>query len=222
MSTSMTPILMAHADTLEVNGQLGVGRLIDGVNLTGDNAYVSLSSEWSANNGLFVSLSCFGRENNSEVAIQRGCDAELGWFKPINDKNAITLIISRHDYSSVELIGWQYTDARLRWHLSKQHSIGLRASDSLLGQGFASATAFVETSAKLNDRVGVSFEAGYTTLKSNPKASSLSYALLGADYRLNRLSFGVELLISDSNYQRFLKLDVEQPEFSANLTYRFY
>lgn len=216
----LTPL--AKANTVELVGQVGVGRFIDGVNLTANNLFASLSSEWSAHNGAFVSLSCFGRENNLDVAIQRGCDAELGWFKPINDQHAFTVTISRHDYSSPKLSGWEYTDARFRWHLGKQNSIGLRASDSLLGQGFSSTTAFFESSKKLTDRLGVGLEAGYTVLESNPKARSLAYAVLGSEYGFKRFSVGVKLLISDSNYKRYVALDVKQPELAVDISYRFY
>ncbi len=210
------------SSTVEVFGEFGVGKFIDGVNLTGNKPYSSAMAEWSADKGQFAAVGCFLRGNNQEVAVQRGCDLQIGWFVPINEQRALTFSVSRHDYSSPKLSGWQYTDAQIRLHLGKSYSVGLRGSDSLLGRGYSSTTAFFETSRALTNRLSLNLEAAHTKLESNPRANNLSYALLGLDFHFERLSVGAKLLLADSNYQRFVKLEFEQPAFGVNLRYRFY
>jgi hypothetical protein len=212
----------AHADVVEIIGGLDFGRFSEGVNLTSGRLNGDLSTEWSANNGAFSSLSCFINDNALSKAIQRGCDVSLGWFRPLNERHAITGSIARHDYSSPVLSDWQYTDARLSWHIGRNYMLDLRASDSLLGQGFAAVTTSLHASRQITEKWHLNFEAGVTSLQRSAPVSTLGYGILGAEYALGRWATLIRLKLSDSAYTRFVKLDFEQTELSVSLRYRLY
>lgn len=213
---------LSHADVIELVGGFESGRFIEGVNLTDNQLSTHLNAQWSANNGVFASLSCFITERGEKNAINRGCDSTLGWFKPINDKHAVTLAVSRHDYSSPLLRGWQYTDISASWHLGKNHKLNVKATDSLLGQNVSSLTTSVFTSKALSDRWRMSFEAGFTTLESSAPVDTLEYAVLGAAYRRGRWSSEFKVMVSSSDYRRFVILDQDKPSLSVNFRYRLY
>ena len=213
---------LARADVTELVGGLDTGHFIEGVNLTGNQLSASLAGEWSANSGAFATLSCFISENENRLAIQRGCDASLGWFAPVNESNAVTLEVSQHDYSSPVLSGWEYTDASVSWHLGKRYMVKLKASDSLLGQGFSAVTTSFHLSQPLNDKWRVKFEGGLTSLQNAAPVDSLEYGLLSAEYGSGRWATELKVMFSSSDYRRFVKLDLDQPEISLNFRYRMY
>ncbi len=212
----------AHADVIEIIGGLGIGRFNQGVNLSSGQLNSELNAEWSADNGAFSSLSCFISENRLGRAIQRGCDLSLGWFKPLNEQHAITGSIARHDYSSPVLSGWQYTDASLSWHIGRDNTLQVRASDSLLGQGFASVTTSFHGSRPIAEKWRLNFEVGVTSLQSSTPVNTLEYGILSAEYARGRWATMIKVMLSDSEYQRFVKLDFEQSELSISLRYRLY
>ncbi len=210
-----------HA-AVEVTGGVESGRFIDGVNLTDNRPSTFLSAEWSAYNGAFAGLSCFLSEQSDRVIIQRGCDAQLGWFVPVNERHAFTFAISRHDYSSPRLTEWEYTDASARWHIGKTASLGVRVSDSLLGQDIASATLFSEFSYAVTERVGLGLELGHASLESNLKTDSLMYALARVEYGFERWTVKVKALLRDSNFEDFSRIDNDRSDIGVTVQYRFY
>lgn len=213
---------LANADILEITGAIESGRIIDGVNLTKNQLSTAVGVEWSANNGGFAKLECFLAENEGRIAIQRGCDASLGWFKPLNDYHALTFNVSRHDYSSPKLKGWEYTDASVSWHLGKTVMLRLKGSDSLLGQGSSSVTTSLHFNQPLNERWGVKFEAGAISLESSATQDRLAYGLISTQYSKGRWAAKLNLMLSSSAYNRFSKLEVGQPEVGVSVRYRLY
>ncbi len=217
-----TVTAVARADVVELTGGLESGRFIDGVNLTANKLSTGLAAGWSGDNGAFASLSCFTRENDASVAIQRGCDGSLGWFKPINENHAFTFALSRHDYSSPKLTGWQYTDASVSWHIGRLNKLKIRTSDSLLGQGFASVTTSYHALRPLSEKWRFKFEAGLTALEGSAPVSQLEYGLVGLEYGRGRWAAELKLMVSSSDYKQLVKLEFDQPEASFNLRYRLY
>ena len=212
----------SHANVIEVIGGIESGRFIDGVNLTNNPLAMSLHTEWSAQNGGFVSLSCFITERGAKNAINRGCDTSLGWFKALNNKHAITLAVSRHDYSSPLLRGWQYNDISASWHIGKKNKLKIKASDSLLGQNVNSVTASLHTARALNKHWYINLEAGLTSLEGSAQVNNLEYGVIGLHYRRGRWSSELKAMLSGSNYRRFVALDIDKPAISWNLKYRLY
>lgn len=212
----------AQADMLEVVANIESGRVIDGVNLTDNQLNAGLTTEWSADNGVFASLSCFVGEKRSQRAIQRGCDGSMGWFTPINDTHAVSLAVSRHDYSSPILRGWQYTAASVNWHMGSHHTLKIRATDSLLGQRFSATTASYHVSKPLNDKWSLNFEGGVTSLSGSDSISTLEYGILSTDYTRGRWNTQLVLILSSSNYKRLVGLDIDQPDVSINFRYQLY
>ncbi|RBP50621.1 hypothetical protein [Arenicella xantha] len=212
----------ARADVIEFTGGLESGRFIDGVNLTSNYPTVALSGEWSANGGGFAALSCFAGENVNRVVIQRGCDAKLGWFTPLNERQAISFAVSRHDYSSSTLKGWEYTTASAKWHLGKRYTLAVKATDSLLGQGASGVTTSLQFSQPLRDNWRLKLEAGLTSLQSSAPVDSLEYGQLGIEYAQSRWTTELKFMLSSSDYKRFVKLNIEQPEVAINVRYRIY
>ena len=213
---------VVRADVVELVGGLELGRFSQGVNLIGNELSVGLSGTWSANNGAFASLSCFVSENGERNTIQRGCDGSLGWFAPINDRHALTLSVSQHDYSSPVLKGWQYTDVSLRWHIGKTYAMEVQASDSLLGQGFSSLKASFHATHPLSKRWRANIEAGIISLQSSAPVSTLEYGVASLVFGKERWSTELKIMLSSSEYERFTNLDFNQPEFSVNFRYRIY
>jgi len=217
-----TVSIVARADVVELTGGLESGRFIDGVNLTANKLSTGLAAGWSGDNGAFASLSCFTRENDTSVAIQRGCDGSLGWFKPISGNHAVTFALSRHDYSSSQLNGWQYTDASVSWHIGRSNKLKVRASNSLLGQGFASVTTSYHALRPLSEKWRLKFEAGLTALEGAAPVSQLEYGIVGLEYGRGRWAAELKLMVSGSDYKQFVKLDLDEPEASFSLRYRLY
>lgn len=213
---------VARADVVELVAGFESGRFIEGVNLTGNQYSGSLAGEWSADNGVFTSLSCFIGENAGRALMQRGCDGTLGWFGALSSRHAITLAASRHDYSSPVLTGWEYTDVSASWHFGKKYMLTLKGTDSLLGQGFSAVTTSFNLSQALSDSWRMKFEAGVTSLQSSAPVSALEYGIIGAEYGRNRWVAEVKLQRSSNDYQRFVKLDLEQSEIAVNVRYRMY
>jgi len=208
--------------TLEAFTGIGSSRFSEGVNLTGNKITADVSAEWSANNGGFASVSCFINEGGQNNAIQRGCDASAGWFVPITKSHAVSAAISRHDYSSPGLRGWQYTDVSVDWHIGKNHTFKAKASDSLLGQNHNSITGAFFTSRALNDNWRLNFEAGVTRLQDSAPVRSLEYGVVGLEYSRGRWVGELKTMLSSSDYKRFVKLDFEQPAVGLSLRYRLY
>lgn len=213
---------IARAQVLEVVAGVESGRFIDGVNLTGNEITSHLSADWSLSNGVFSSLSCFLGENGNARVVQRGCDLSAGWFVPISDSQAMTMEVSRHDYSSPTFRGWQYTDASFQWHINKNYGVGLKLGDSLLGQGFKSATLSIQASKEVNNHWRMNFNAGVTSLNNSADISTLQYGILSAEYGRDRWVSELKLMLSSSSYSRLVNLDIEQPEIAVNIRYRIY
>lgn len=213
---------VARADVVELIAGFESGRFIEGVNLTGNQSSGSVTGEWSADNGMYTSLSCFIGENAGRALIQRGCDGTVGWFGAINSRHAITLSASRHDYSSPVLSGWEYTDVSASWHFGKAYMLTVKGSDSLLGQGFSSVTTSFHLSQPLSDRWRMKFEAGVTSLQSSAPVNALEYGMIGAEYARNRWLTEIKLQRSSNDYQSFVKLDLDQSEIAVNVRYRLY
>lgn len=212
----------AYADVLELSGAIESGRFIDGVNITKNQLSAALRAEWSGESGAFASLYCFMSENQQRLAIQRGCDASAGWFTPINELHALTFAVSRHDYSSTQLNRWEYTDLSVSWHLGKTTMLKLRGSDSLLGQGFSSVTTSVHFTKPLNDNWRVQLEAGLSSLQSSAPVDNLKYGVLSAQSGRGAWVTELNLMLSSSDYKRFVRLAIDEPEIGVRLRYRFY
>jgi len=146
----------------------------------------------------------------------------LGWFAAINNNHAVTFAISRHDYSSPVLRGWQYSDVSASWHIGRTKKLKLRAVDSLLGQGHAAITTSFHAMRPLNDQWRLKFEAGLTSLESSAPVSQLEYGLVSAEYGRGRWAAEFKLMLSSSDYRQFVKLDLDQPEVGISLRYRLY
>jgi hypothetical protein len=213
---------VARADVVELIAGFESGRFIEGVNLTANQYSASAAGEWSGDNGVYTSLSCFIGENAGRALIQRGCDGSIGWFTALSSRHAITLAASRHDYSSPVLVGWEYTDVSASWHFGKTTMLTLKGTDSLLGRGFSAVTASFHLSQPISDRWRMKFEAGVTSLQSSAPVSKLEYGILSAEYGHNRWVAEIKLQRGSKDYQRFVRLDHEQLEIAVNIRYRMY
>lgn len=213
---------IARADVIELTGALESARFVNGLNLTNNQFSGMISGEWSANNGTFSSLSCFFAEHSERRAAQRGCDASVGWFGVINEKNALTLALTQHDYSGPELIGWEYTDATLNWHIGKNNLVTFRITDSLFGRNFTALTTSFEHSKVLSDQLRVKFEVGFTSLQSAAPIDTLEYGVISAEYGDERWVAELKLIYSGSGYNRFVQFDTESTGIAVNFRYRLY
>ncbi len=225
-STLAFPILVlaeAHANVLEVSAGLETGRFIDGVNLSDNHPGVALAAEWSSDQGIFTSLSCFVSDGSQRNSIQRGCDLGLGMFVALNDEHAFSLELGRHDYSSDVLSGWEYTDASVSWHLGRKHMLTLSATDSLLGQGVAATSLSYQTSTSLNDNWTAKFGVSLSSLEeSAKKVDGLEHLTFGVQHNRGRWATEFKLLVKSSDYRRFVKIDQNEPELALNIRYRLY
>lgn len=223
MTLCPTLFTTAYANVLEVSAGLAAGRFSQGVNLTGSELTADIATEWSSNTGWFTTLACFANDNRTpRRLLQRGCDARMGWFTPVNSEHAVSFAVSRHDYSSPTLSGWEYTDVSLNWHIGKNHTLELRASDDLLGRGFGSVTTRLQAFRPIGNHWSVHIDTGLIGMQRAAPVSSLHYGMLGLRYSRGRWVTEFKAMLSDSAYQQFANLDFNQSELGISIRYRVY
>ncbi len=213
------------APVIQVSGGAESSRFVDGVNITDRRPAVNLTAEVSFDNGAFSGIDCFKSETLFfRNGIDSGCNLYLGYFAPLNNGQAISATLSRGEYARAPSTArqWDYTTAALSWHANRSLVMTVSASDNWLGRGYSVVNLNAAYEYQLSDRVSAGLEASYLDFEDTAPVSSTQYARMGLRYVKGRWSSDLNLYISDSDFSVITPFEVEQPDFSARISYRFY
>jgi len=113
---------LADATTVQVTASVESSRYLEGTNLTDDSISASLAADWSFKQGGFVGFDCYTSTVDISEGLNNGCDIYAGYFKPINQNNAVSVQLTRHEYSQGIDHKWDFSDIATSWHPSKTTS----------------------------------------------------------------------------------------------------
>lgn len=215
--------ITAKADVLQVNTAITNGHFVRGQNLTDGQPTVSLSADWSMDNGLFTGAECYKSNSARDRSLSTGCEYYLGYFKAFNNGQAITTTIKHNDYSTFKKDSWDYTQASVDWHLNRNATINLTATDDWLGRGFATVALDASLNRKITEKFSAQFSAGVMKIESSAPVDHIELAELSMQYEHERWLARLSTTFTDTDdLQRMTQLDVSQPEISFSIKYRLY
>lgn len=212
----------ARAATVQLLAGLESSEFLDGANLSDDSPTVFLSADWTFDQGSFAGLDCYVSTADISQALDQGCDFYAGYFKPINESNALSLQLTRHQYSRGFDDSWDFSDLALSWHPSKRSSFTATYSNKWLSRPFDTYALKADTQVLMSERIGLNLSASLMAIESGAPVSSLAFAKVSLSYTRARWAAELGVIYTDKDQRRMLPFDIDQAELLLSLSYRLY
>jgi len=214
--------LSTYAATTQISAGIESSHFVDGLNLTDDQPSANLSIDVSFDQGLFLGSDCYHSEVDDGLGLERGCDYYLGYFRPISDTQAITASVTQHDYQRILNQEWDYTELSLDWHLSRRATLSVAATDDWFGRGFETVSLSGKFEHPLSKSFKAIIEGGVINLESRAPVNALEFGKLSLQHQKERWTSELSLILSDNDFRRMTRFDVDQPEVALSFSYRLY
>lgn len=211
-----------QADALEVTATLASGHFVRGVDATNDQPVVSLRADYSFNSGYFVAAECYRSTNREKASLPQACQLNAGYFKLLEDNQAVEFSIAYNDYREIAASQWDYAELTGSWHLNRNLTFSLSASDDWFGRGFASMAGDVAYRYHINHKLSARMRAGLLVLENRAPENYFEHIELGLHYAKARWGIGVSAMLVDSDIRRMTHFDLDQPELNINISYQLY
>ena len=211
------------AGVFRVNADLESSRFLRGIDITDGQPALSLSVDWSSDTGLFSGANCYRSDSQQGASLSNGCQFYLGYFKALNNNQAISFALNGSDYVRTADPQWDYLEATIDWNLNKETVISFGFSDDWFGRGFKSINIDAKKRFVLNDQFSISSSVGLLAFESDAPISSLPLLELGLNYAKNRWNIGLSSSWTSSDVQQLTpQFSTNQPEFQLSVSYRLY
>jgi len=212
----------ANAATLQLLGGFENSKFLKGVNLTDDSPIASITADWTFEHGAFAGVDCYVSSVDVSRALDKGCDIYAGYFAPINANNAVSMQITRHEYSRGLGRGWDYTDFAVSWHPSKTSSLTATYSDNWLRRPFDTYTLKADTQFPITESLNLDLSASVTAIESGAPVNELYFAKASLSYIKERWTTEFGIIFADKDQRRMVPFDVDEAELQLSVSYRLY
>jgi len=186
----------AYADVLQINGGVSTGYFISGSNVTDKQPIAFLNADWSFDNGAFSGAECYQSTSDEGESLSRGCNAYLGYFTKINDKQAISVSAHYKRYLVRDSLFWSDLEAKVNWHVNKRLNLGLILNDNWLDFGYRTATLEGDYSRPITKNITAYISGGLMQFESAAGIGLTQHAEIGVKYQRKRWSAELSALSS--------------------------
>jgi len=213
---------LADATTVQVTASVESSRYLEGTNLTDDSISASLAADWSFKQGGFVGFDCYTSTVDISEGLNNGCDIYAGYFKPINQNNAVSVQLTRHEYSQGIDHKWDFSDIATSWHPSKTTSFTATYSKNWLNRPFDAYAIKAETQIPIVDKLNFHVSGSVMALESGAPVDVLTFGKASLSYTHGLWVTEVGAIYTDPDQRRMVPFDIDEPELLLTLSYRLY
>ena len=213
---------LGHAANVQLVAGVQSAQFLNSVNLTESTPTAFISADWSFDNGSYTGVNCYLSDADSSQAVANGCDLYLGYFKEINKTNAISIQLTRHQYSRAINTDWDFTDFSLSWHPSKTSILSLTFTENWLDRPYDTFSIQAEKLIPLGSGFGLNLSASFMEFESNAPVSNLTAAKAAFTFNHQRWITELAFIYTDDDQSNILPFDINQPDVLLSIGYRLY
>ena len=213
---------LASAATLQLSAGVQSSEFLGGVNLADDTPGVTFNVDWAFDQGGFTGADCYASNVSSDLGLARGCGLYVGYFNAFDDNNALSLQLTRHEYSRAFNRSWDFTEFSTSWHLSKKSSLSASYAEKWLGTPYDSVNLRADTQISLTESLGLNLSANVTELESGAPVDNLISAEITLIYLSGRWTTELGLVYTDRDQQQMFPFDIDEPDALLSVSYRLY
>ncbi len=212
----------ANADVLQVNASVSSGHYLRGIELADDGLALSLSADWSSDNGLFAGAECYVGGAERFASFDDACIGYLGYFHSANKNNAFSTKATRYHYGAGEAIDWDTNEYSVSWHYRDFLLVSATYSDNWLARNTATTAVDISYRKPFNDKLTLVTQAGVLRPNDSATIDTLYTANVTLEYHLDRWAFALKASAIDSSSRDNLPFEIDQPELIWSIRYQLY
>ena len=212
----------ASADVFEVSTTFASGHFVRGVDVTDSQPVLFLNADYSFDGGLFAGAECYQSNAEEEVSLARACQANIGYFKPLLNNQALEFSLAYADYQRRRGSQWDYFKVGLDWHLNQNLLVSFSASDDWFGRGFSSLAIDAGYRHRLTDNISAIAKGGMLVLEGNAPENYFEYFEVGLQFSKSRWSVGINAFLTDDDISSVARFETDRSGIKLNLSYQLY
>ncbi len=210
------------AATVQVMAGWQNSKFLNGTNLTNGAPTAFIDADWSFDNNSFAGGNCYASSANRNEAVDVGCDFYIGYFKELNRNNAVSIQLTRHEYSRGLNRGWDFTDASLSWHVSKTSTLSVAVAKDWLGRPYDTFSVEAQKLIPLSSKIGLNVSANVMGFDSGAPVNSLTTAKASLTYNHRRWTTELGAIYTDGDQRNLFSFEIDQPDILFSIAYRLY
>ncbi len=214
----------ANSATWQASAGLETSRFFDGLNLSDDRPVALFSVDASLDNGLFTGADCFAGDVDQLAGIKNGCSLYAGFFKPLNDSQALTLLATRHELARARNREWSFYELEASWNFNQQTAVSVTYARDWFNRPLSVDTVSLEGvyGRDLSDRFSFELIGGITAFENPAPINNIAFARAGLQYNHNRWLVEASIIYTDDRLATMVPFDLDQAELSLKVLYRLY
>ena len=213
---------LTWASSVQVLAGWQTSKFLNGTNLSNGSPAVFVDADWSFDNNSYAGGNCYASSGDRSQSVDAGCDFYVGYFKEINENNAVSIQLTQHEYSRGFNRGWDFADLSLSWHASKTSSLTVSFADDWLDRPYDTVSLDAQKLIPLSSKFVLNVSANYMDFDSGAPVSSLLSAKAALTYSHERWTTELGVIYTDSDQSRIFPFDIDQPDILFSIAYRLY
>ncbi len=203
---SLVTVAAPAAAEFSASGFLATDLPSRGIALSNGEPMLGASLGWDHSSGLFLGAEGFTAEEGPVPDRSRGMRAFVGYFHVLEQDQALELSLSHTEFSGNFPSSWDYSEARVDLHLSRELSLTTAYSPDLQGRDVRSMALAVNWRPSLGERAFLVLSGGGTWLGDDEDAM-IKFAEVGAGMSFGKLEIQLMHHLVDNRTVRLFHVD---------------